>query len=301
MTTPVETDFPRATTEAPSRPRSSFPPPIFAPLRRFLTRRRTNPFDRMTVHEFQYGDARVRIYELWTMRPEEAERQDLTTFALIHGLGVSSRFFVPLAHALAPYGRVLLFDLPGFHDLPKPRHKMSIVDFADVTKRALDELEVVDPLLVGHSMGAQVVTEMLAEYPGYSSAAMLIGPVVVPDERSLRSVGRRFVQAAVYEPIGNAIAAAGSYLRAGFRWIGDTAPKVVAYPIELRLARSRARVVIVSGEHDAVSPLHWREQLAAEVRGATVLTIPGAAHGVVYNRYAELTDELVALAGIGTA
>ena len=86
-------------------------------LRRFLIGRRKSELERMTVHEFQFGDARVRIYELWTMSPEEAERQDLTTFALVHGLGVSSRFFVPLANALAPYGRVLLFDLPGFHDL----------------------------------------------------------------------------------------------------------------------------------------------------------------------------------------
>ncbi|MBK8445464.1 MAG: alpha/beta fold hydrolase [Micropruina sp.] len=293
--------FPRASTEAPTRPRTSFPPPIFAPLRRFLTGRRANPFDRMTVHEFQYGDARVRIYELWTMRPEEAERPDLTTFALIHGLGVSSRFFVPLAHALAPYGRVLLFDLPGFHDLPRPRHKMSIVDFADVVKRAMDELAVVDPLLVGHSMGAQVVTEILAEYPGYSSAAMLVGPVVVPGERTLKDVALRFAAAAVYEPTSNVLAAVGSYLRAGVRWISDTAPKVVAYPIEQRLTRSRARLLIVSGEHDSVSPLAWREQLAASVSGASVLTIAGAAHGVVYDRYAELTDELLGLAGIGTA
>ncbi|MFT3862267.1 alpha/beta fold hydrolase [Micropruina sp.] len=255
----------------------------------------------MTVHEFQFADARVRVYELWTMRPEEAERPDLTTFALVHGLGVSSRFFVPLADALAPYGRVLLFDLPGFNDLPRPTRKLSIVDFADIVKRALDELDVVDPLLVGHSMGAQVVTEVLAQYPRYSSAAMLVGPVVVAGERRLPTVARRFLAASRHEPLGNSLAATGSYLRAGLRWICDTAPKVIAYPIERRLALVRARpVVLVSGEYDRVSPLQWRERLAAQLPGAWVVTIPGAAHGVVYDHQFELRDELLALAGIGT-
>lgn len=269
--------------------------------RRFLAGRLRSELGRMTVHEFQYDDARVRVYEEWSMSPERAEAQDVTTFVLVHGLGVSSRFFVPLARELGPYGRVLLFDLPGFHDLPKPSHRMSIIDFADVTKRALDDLEVVDPLLVGHSMGAQVVTEILAAYPAYSSAAMLVGPVVMTNERKFVDVARRFIQAALYESWINTFAATASYLRAGFRWIGDTVPKVLAYPIEERLRTTRAALLLVSGEHDAISPTSWREKLAAEVPFARVVTIPGAAHGVVHDRYVQLKDELVALAGIGTA
>jgi pimeloyl-ACP methyl ester carboxylesterase len=76
---------------------------------------------------------------------------------------------------------------------------------------------------------------------------------------------------------------------------------VIAYPIENRLPLALARLLIVGGEHDWVSPLPWRERLADEVRDATVITIPGASHGVVHDRYRELTDELLALAGIGTA
>ncbi|MFT4216618.1 MAG: alpha/beta fold hydrolase [Micropruina sp.] len=268
--------------------------------RRFLLGRRTSALERLTVHEFQYGDARVRVYEEWTMRPELAESPDVPTFALVHGLGVSSRFFVPLADELAPYGRVLLFDLPGFHDLPKPRHRMSIVDFADVVKRALDDLEVVDPLLVGHSMGAQVVAEILAQYPSYSSAAMLAGPVVVTADRTVPVIIGRFLRASVYEPPGNTVTALGSYLRAGVRWIGDTMPKVVAYPIEQRLPLTKARLLLVSGEHDLVSPPEWREQLAALVPGARVVTVPGTAHGLVHDSYREVADELLGLAGIGT-
>jgi pimeloyl-ACP methyl ester carboxylesterase len=269
--------------------------------RRLLLGKLGRSLERMTVHEFQFADARVRVYELWTMSPQEAERVDLTTFVLVHGLGVSSAFFVPLAHELAPYGRVLLFDLPGFHDLPKPKHRMAIVDFADVVKRALDELQVIDPLLVGHSMGAQVVTEILAQYPQYSTAAMLVGPVVVPGERSLPIVLGRFVQSAVFEPPGNLVAALAAYARAGFRWISDTAPKVLAYPLDERLALARTDLMLVAGVHDRISPAWWREQLADGRPGARVVTLAHASHGVVHDEYRALADELTALAGIGTA
>ncbi|WP_298130074.1 alpha/beta fold hydrolase [Micropruina sp.] len=269
--------------------------------RRFLLGRRKSGLDRLTVHEFQYGDARVRVYEEWTMRPELAESPDVPTFVLVHGLGVSSRFFLPLAHQLSPYGRVLLFDLPGFHDLPKPRHRMSIVDFADVVKRALDDLDVDDPLLVGHSMGAQVVAEVLAQYPSYSSASMLVGPVVVSAERTLPQVIRRFLQASIYEPPGNTITATAAYARAGLRWILDTVPKVISYPIDKRLPLAKARLLLASGEHDLISPPAWRELLASAVPGSRVVTIPGAAHGVVHDSYRELADELLDLAGVGTA
>ncbi len=270
-------------------------------IRRFLLGRRKSGLERMTIHEFQFDDARIRVYELWTMSPQEAERLDLTTFVLVHGLGVSSRFFVPLAHELSPYGRVLLFDLPGFHDLPKPKHKMSIVDFADVVKRALDELQVIDPLLVGHSMGAQVVTEILAQYPQYSTAAMLVGPVVVTGERSLYAVVGQFLRSALFEPPANLLLAMTSYASAGYRWISDTAPKVLSYPIEQRLSLARTRLVVVAGVHDRISPLWWREKLVADLPQAQVITLDHASHGVVHDEYRALADELTALAGIGTA
>ena len=112
MTTP-EVDDPARAEPFPDKRRRLIGSPIVDPLKRLIASRKKSPFERMTLHEFQYDDARVRIYELWTMRPEQAERPDLTTFALVHGLGISSRFFVPLSDALAPYGRVLLFDLPA--------------------------------------------------------------------------------------------------------------------------------------------------------------------------------------------
>src|SRR3982751_3353809 len=54
------------------------------------------------------------------------------TFVLVHGIGVSSRYFQPLASELARRGRVFLVDLPGYGAAPNPRRDVSLADHAGV-------------------------------------------------------------------------------------------------------------------------------------------------------------------------
>ncbi len=81
-----------------------------------------------------------------------------------------------------------------------------------------------------------------------------------------------------------------SYASAGFRWISDTAPKVLSYPIEQRLSLARTRLVVVAGVHDRISPLWWREKLVANLPQAQVITLDHASHGVVPDEYRALTE-----------
>ena len=77
--------------------------------------------------------------------------------------------------------------------------------------------------------------------------------------------------------------------------------------LDLDAVLDRVDGVVATGSKSNVHPSHYgvtaTEAMGPydEVRDATVITIPGASHGVVHDRYRELTDELLALAGIGTA
>src|SRR5690554_522591 len=83
------------------------------------------------------------------------------TVVLIHGIGVSARYFGPLVRELARTHRVLAPDLPGFGRSPRPREVLSIEDHAAVLAVLVtDHLgggRAGRPVLVGHSMGVQVV------------------------------------------------------------------------------------------------------------------------------------------------
>jgi hypothetical protein len=86
------------------------------------------------------------------------------TFVLVHGIGVSSRYFRRLIPQFVPHGRVLAVELPGFGGAPKPKQALSIEEDAEMLAALLVQRgEKV--ILVGHSMGAQVVTEVALRVP----------------------------------------------------------------------------------------------------------------------------------------
>ncbi|QOR70003.1 alpha/beta fold hydrolase [Ruania alkalisoli] len=227
----------------------------------------------MSRRVMRYQDARIRVRELTgTGGP---------TFVLVHGIGVSSRYFEPLAFALHHAGDVLLVDLPGFGGLPHPRRPLSIAGFAETVRAALAAEEITDAVLIGHSMGAQVVVEMLSREASYRSA-VLIGPPVNPAEPALWQQAGRLLQSASHESRRMRMVASSSYLRCGPAWFTQVLPSMMRYPIATRLPLIRTRTLLLHGEHDTVVPPTWVETMATLLPHACHVQLSGAAHGVVY-------------------
>jgi pimeloyl-ACP methyl ester carboxylesterase len=271
-----------------------------AKLGRLRLRRRSNPLERLAKRELEIDDVVIRAHELWRLDPDQAAQPDLPTFVLVHGLGVSSRYFVPLAELLADHGRVVLFDLPGFGGLPEPERPLEIADYAQIVRRALEALDVPgDPLLIGHSMGCQVVVEVLAADHGFARRAVLLAPVINPKERALRQVIGRFLQSAVWEnPVHTAVAVT-AYVQCPPGWWAGTLPRVLAYPIAERLTHLPTRLLIVGGGHDHLSPPSWQVSLTRSLPRAEVVTLPRAAHAMVVDHAREIADQVLRLVGLG--
>ena len=265
--------------------------------------RRNDPLRRLEQRDLVVRGARVRAHVLSVLRPDVAESPDLITFVLVHGIGVSSRYFVPLAEELAKHGQVVIFDLPGFGGLPHPRDTFSIADFAAVVAVSLEELGIVTPVLIGHSMGAQVVVEVLVASPHLAAAAMLLGPVVNAKDRTLRRLARRFLQSSRHERPQSAALSVGAYFLAGLWWTRTLLPRMVSYPMEDRIGGVEADLVLMSGTFDATSPRAWLEVLAEAATSAgrvEVVTVEGAAHQLVVDHASEVALAALELAGLGT-
>lgn len=97
-------------------------------------------------------------------------------FVLVHGIGMSHRYFDRLQDELIEYGDTLILDLPGFGGTPTPGHRMTVGDYATVIGRALDDEGAGGCVVIGHSMGAQFVTELALGRPDLVSRLVLIGP-----------------------------------------------------------------------------------------------------------------------------
>lgn len=165
--------------------------------------------------------------------------------------------------------------------MPHPAETLSIEGYADLVGKVIDELALDDPIVVGHSMGSQVVSDLLARRPELTTA-VLIGPVVHPTERRIPTQAIRFLQAAWHEPLAVKVLAMSAYLFCGVKWFSRVLPRMMSFPIEDRLPAVRAHTLVIRGEFDAVSPREWVEQVGELLPSSRLWEIPGAAHSVMY-------------------
>jgi pimeloyl-ACP methyl ester carboxylesterase len=123
-----------------------------APSRFAGLRMRLGLGQRGAAGEDSYRVQRVRGALYYTSRQEHQnltiyverfpgpEQPGARTYVLVHGIGVSSRYFRPLAAELAQTGRVFLVDLPGYGAAPDPRRTVTIEDHAEVLAGFLEQL-----------------------------------------------------------------------------------------------------------------------------------------------------------------
>src|SRR5687767_4279109 len=97
------------------------------------------------------------------------------TFVLVHGLGVSSRYMIPLAQVLAKQNAVYAPDLPGHGRSDRPPRVLNVRELASALCGWLDTVRVGRAVFVGNSMGAQILVELGDIAPERIKAAVLLG------------------------------------------------------------------------------------------------------------------------------
>ncbi|HXF03024.1 MAG TPA: alpha/beta fold hydrolase [Arthrobacter sp.] len=220
-------------------------------------------------------------------------------FVLVHGIGVSARYFEPLAAELARHGTVRLVDLPGHGGLPKPKRALGLVDLARLVHGAMERLGIGPAVLVGHSMGCQVVTELALLHPGAVTAVVLLAPTSNRRERTAWKQGLRLFQDGFREPLASNAIVVTDYLRCGPRWYLSLLPAMLGQKLEDRIARVRVPVRIVRGSRDPIVPLYWCQELAEALPGTTVDNIDGEGHVMMFRSPAPVAQLCLVPAGPG--
>ncbi|MCU1440676.1 MAG: hydrolase [Rhodoglobus sp.] len=223
--------------------------------------------------------------------PPLADVEDGPTFVLVHGIGVSSRYFQPAAAELAKRGTVYLVDLPGHGAAPDPKREVTIADHAGVLGKFLAAAELQNPVIVGHSMGAQVVSRLAVDMPEISDHIVLMAPTMPPEARTFWRGLRRLLHDGLREPPAvNVIVMSDYLLRCGVPYFVRQLPNLFDDRIEERLPRVRAKTLVIRGHRDPIVLEPWAAQVTALVPGARLATVRGP-HVVMFTdpvRVAEL-------------
>ncbi|MFH8406967.1 alpha/beta fold hydrolase [Streptomyces sp. NPDC018019] len=206
---------------------------------------------------------------------------------LVHGLGLSGRYFVPLARRLAAGGAsVVVPDVPGNgRSRAAARRAPDVGQLADALARLHRQWSLGPSVLVANSVGCQVVAALAARHPHLVSRLVLVGPALEPGICGWRQFGR-LVADVPKEPVGLLPLAAFDYLVTGpLRCAASFhhALRDAAESFEANLSQVRAPTLVVRGTGDTIASGTWTRRVADLVADGHAEDVPGVAHAAHYS------------------
>lgn len=200
---------------------------------------------------------------------------------LVHGLGISSAYFVPAAERLAAHLDVYAPDLPGHGRSDDPARPLDVTDLADALRAWMLVMRIDRASLVANSMGCQTAVELAVRYPDVVDRLVLIGPTLDREARALPRLLPRFAAGGLHEKASMMPLLVRDYLRMRSRLMEELR-FMLQDRIEDKLPRVAVPVLLMRGEHDHIAPQRWVDELAAHTPDARVVVVPGGGHAVHY-------------------
>jgi 2-hydroxy-6-oxonona-2,4-dienedioate hydrolase len=208
---------------------------------------------------------------------------------LVHGLSVSSGYMIPTAERLAAFYRVYVPDLPGFGKSGKPSHILTIPELADNLAMWMQEMALPPAVLLGNSLGCQIIVNFALRYPERITRAVLVGPTMDPKARTIRQAALRLLLDAPCEPLTYLPVLMREYLAAGIWRTIRTLQYAFADTIEEHLPKVHIPTLIVRGARDPIVPQDWAEEVHRLLPDSQFVVLPRAGHAVNFNSPENLT------------
>lgn len=202
---------------------------------------------------------------------------------LLHGLGVSGRYFMPLARVLAARRHVIVPDLPGWGRSERPSRPLGVGGAADLLAELLRQRGQGAVAIVANSFGCQVALMLAQGRPELVGPLTLVGPTVDPRYRSWSVHAVRLALDSLREPPAMWRILVADYARMGSRRLTATAHAALEDRPEDRVATLRQPVLVVRGERDAICTLEWAAECASRAPRGSFAPVRKAAHAAHFS------------------
>lgn len=227
----------------------------------------------------------------------------LPSLVLLHGAGGSGDQW-PYQLRRLPGWRVLAPDLPG-HGGSKGVAERNIKPYADRLWAWLDDLQIEQVVLVGHSMGSAIAMEMALAEPARVPQLILLGAAPrFPVNPTLTE--KLAVPIRLQEGINLIVKWSFSkeseegLRRAYFKRLKANAPGVLEndlvacakFELGDRASTLSRPTLILAGQEDVMVPVRLAEALEMALSRATLHVIPGAGHMLMQERPLETVEAI---------
>jgi NADP-dependent 3-hydroxy acid dehydrogenase YdfG/pimeloyl-ACP methyl ester carboxylesterase len=217
---------------------------------------------------------------------------DSLPLVLVHGVGVASRYFVPTAERLARHYRVYVPDLPGFGASDKPPRALGLVELADVLDHWMHAVGLDRGIILGNSVGCQIVAHLAVRHPMRAERLILVGPTMDPAARTAVRVIGRWLRNNRRERVSQIPISLSDYAAAGVGRVWRTFRYALRDRLEEQLPRIGTPTLVVRGGLDAIVSQDWAEEVTRLLPNARLVVVPGKAHTLNYNAPEDLAREV---------
>jgi pimeloyl-ACP methyl ester carboxylesterase len=208
---------------------------------------------------------------------------------LLHGWGGSIDSVTPILNDLQRSYTVYAFDLPGFGQSSLPPSAWGSAEYAQLTLKVMDRLNLDRPHLIGHSFGGQVSLRLAVTFPGRVGKLVLVGSAGIRTRPRLATRLKRWAArlGKWLAPHGGRIGErirAKIYRRVQSRDYADAGPlrptlvKVLNEDLTALLPHIESPTLLVWGEHDRDVPLTAARVMARLIPGAQLVVFENAGH-----------------------
>lgn len=228
---------------------------------------------------------------------------------LLHGLGATKLSLLPIVRPLAERHRVIVPDLPGHGESPKPRVEYTPQFYESVVSKLIGRLDDGPAILIGNSMGGRIALEVAMRKPERVAGLILLDSAVpgfrwswilqfmrvVPSEvaavpipirrqlvlnaqRQLFAVPERLPPTA-YEAGADEFVRVYRSFRARMALFSSLRGLVAPSPaFWQKLKRIRVPTLVVWGAEDRLVPSRLGSRLAGEIPSSELHILPSVGH-----------------------
>ena len=179
---------------------------------------------------------------------------------------------------------LLAINLPGWGGSEVPKEDWGLVDYSNLVAAVLQKLNVVNPIVIGHSVGGAIAVEYLSSGREAQKLILLGGAII--RERLGRSQ-KLFIGAKIFRALfpfvnkkwrqrlaGKALSP--DYLEAGE--MVETYKKLISEDRQVAFYKLQLPIVLIWGKDDVATPYRQAEKLKNLSNQAILETIPAAGH-----------------------
>ncbi len=203
----------------------------------------------------------------------------------MHGFGASKESFSAQISYFAQFFRVIAIDFPGFGKSSPIPYPFCVKDYADLTLKVLNGLQVQNFYLLGHSFGGRIAIYLAAHTDRVEKVVLADAAGVKP-----RFSFRKFLKIRQFKRKKNVVGEGERALFGSpdYRYLSPMEKQsfslVVKEDLTPLLPKISCPALVVFGEKDTETPLYMARKLHKSIKNGRLAVIKNAGHFAMIDR-----------------